>query len=187
MRIYTRSGDEGETGLLSGERIPKNHPIPEANGTVDELNCAVGLIVSSLEPEHEALIEELREIQSTLVVAGSLLSASRGSPRRRELQPITTETSRVLEEAIDRMTAALPELTGFILPGGHLAGALAHAARAVCRRAERRVVALVFGEDDADEDLKGIAVYLNRLSDYCFVLARYCNLLHGVADTPGKK
>jgi cob(I)alamin adenosyltransferase len=187
VKIYTRSGDEGETDLLSGERIPKNHPIPEANGTVDELNCALGLVVSMLGPEHESLIEELHGIQSTLLAAGSLLSARPGSQRRRELRPITAETSRSLEEAIDRMTASLPELTGFILPGGHPAGALAHAARVVCRRAERRVVALGFGEDDTDEDLKGIAVYLNRLSDYCFVLARYCNLLHGVADTPGKE
>ena len=184
MKIYTKTGDQGTTGLLSGERIPKNHPMAEANGTVDELNSALGLLASRLEPTHAAVVEELRAIQSTLFRIGSWLATTPGADRRRDLEPIAGKHRLPLEEAVDRMTSQLPELNCFILPGGHPTAALAHAARAVCRRAERRVVALACDEHDPDEDLKGIAAYLNRLSDYCFVLARYCNLLHGVPDTP---
>ena len=181
MKIYTGTGDQGTTGLLSGERIPKDHPRAEANGTVDELDSILGLLISALDPAQAALVEELKTIQSTLFRVGSWLGTTAGSDSRRDLKRLTEEESHLLEEAIDRMVSALPPLSGFILPGGHSTAALAHVARTVCRRAERRVVALA--EQDADTDLKGVLVYLNRLSDYCFVLARHINRIRDVSET----
>jgi cob(I)alamin adenosyltransferase len=180
VKIYTRTGDDGSTGLVGGDRVPKSDARPEAYGTVDELNTAIGVLVSALTPEVADVAPELQRVQSELMSIGSRLATPSGSDRIPGLKPVGREHWEALEAAIDRMLGGLPEIRGFILPGGHQTAALAHAARAVCRRLERRVVAL----SGKDEQLGEIPAYLNRLSDYLFALARYINHCHGVSETP---
>jgi len=184
MTIYTGTGDHGQTSLFSGERVPKNHRRIEACGEVDELNSILGLLVSRLGPEEEGWVRELRAVQARLFDLGAWLSTTGGSESARFLSKITPETSRALEERMDRMEETLPGLTSFILPGGHELAAWAHLARAVCRRVERRVVALASPREQASEVPSGVLVYLNRLSDYLFVLARSLNQRHGQEDVP---
>lgn len=186
MKIYTGAGDRGQTSLLSGERVSKSHMRVDACGDIDELNSTLGALVAAL-PESPAvnssaagLAAELQHIQSTLFIVGARLATMPDSPAMATLAPITPAHSKQLEAAMDRMDAELPELASFILPGGHPAATWAHVARAVCRRAERHVVRL--GEAQDSEQLYPIIVYLNRLSDYLFVLARYCNKVAGVDD-----
>ena len=165
MKIYTRTGDAGETSLFGGDRVPKNDPRIEAYGTADELNSFIGLARATW--PSSPIDAELAAIQSDLFDLGARLAAP-GSDRFRGVGP-----SRIgdLEGAIDRMEGELMPLRNFILPGGTLAAAHLHVARTVCRRAERLVAAL--GEDVA---------YMNRLADYLFVAARYANARQGVAD-----
>lgn len=159
MKIYTKTGDKGETSLLGGTRVSKAHQKIEAYGTVDELNAIVGMLVSS----DDRYIEILKEIQNNLFNIGSLLATEREVNFK--LPEIVEEDITRLEKAIDEMNDFLPELRTFVLPGGNMSNAYAHMARTVCRRAERRVVVL-----DGDQDI--IIRYLNRLSDYFFVLGR---------------
>lgn len=185
MKIYTGTGDRGKTSLFSGERISKSNPRIEAYGDLDELNSTVGAVAAAMETPDQTLKAELRLVQRWLLEAGAWLATIPGSPSTQFLKPFTGEPATTLETAIDRMNDALPELKHFVLPGGHLSASLAHMARTVCRRAERRMVALV--EHDTDppasaDTLNHIQVFLNRLSDYLFVVARYCNLLHGQGD-----
>lgn len=169
VKVYTKSGDEGETSLYSGGRVAKDHPRIEAYGTVDELNSVLGLL--STEPMPEVVIGRIREIQSALFSIGSSLA-----DRESKLPPQTGEwKTEPLEEWIDAMDETLAELRAFILPGGCRGAGLAHVARSVCRRAERRVLAV-------DGAHPGIVPYLNRLSDALFVLARSLNAHHGIAD-----
>jgi len=151
---------------------------------VDELNACLGLLVSNLPAKETGLIREIREIQSILFDVGALLSSSAGSPLLRSLRHIREEDIRALERNIDQMEEGLPPLTGFILPGGHPCSSLAHVSRAVCRRAERRAAALA---GEGKEDVGSVLVYLNRLSDYLFVLARHLNRVMGVPDIPWKR
>jgi cob(I)alamin adenosyltransferase len=182
MKIYTGSGDRGRTSLFSGERVSKSNPRVEAYGDVDELNSILGVLLTSLPSNQTRLAKEIQRIQADLFHVGGWLAITPGSPVSGDLKKITEEHSQTLEKAIDRMEKNLPTLRDFLLPGGHISSAWAHMARAVCRRAERRVVGL----EDAGQ-LSSVIVYLNRLSDYLFVLARHCNRLQGLTDTIWQK
>jgi cob(I)alamin adenosyltransferase len=151
---------------------------------VDELNAVLGMLCSMLSKELSGPIAEIQWIQSSLFQVGALLATTPGSPSFVPLKAIREEQIKFLEAAIDRMDRELPELRLFILPGGHSFAAWAHVARAVCRRTERRAVRL-FSEVKGGEDkekLRGAVVFLNRLSDYLFVFARYCNHVYRVEE-----
>jgi cob(I)alamin adenosyltransferase len=168
-RIYTKSGDSGETGLGDGRRVAKDHPRVEAYGTVDELNAVLGLLTAVPGVMEEEL---LRSVQNDLFDVGADLCMPSGP----EEQPgqrlrITPEQAERLERAIDRLNEPLKPLTSFVLPGGTPAAAWLHLARTVCRRAERAAVSL--GRDEPVNP--HVVVYLNRLSDLLFVLARVAN------------
>ncbi len=165
FKIYTKKGDTGETGLYGGQRLPKDHIRIDAYGTVDELNAYVGLLRDHL--PDPSFYPALLDIQKTLFNIGSHLAAM---PKMQAKLPAISEGDiRRLELDIDAMEAVLPPLTVFILPGGHPLVSLAHVARTVCRRAERQVVAL-----HRQEPVDAVLIrYLNRLSDYFFVLARH--------------
>ncbi len=174
MRIYTRTGDGGETGLIDGSRVPKDHGRVAACGEVDELNSLLGLaLATAAKPDampDPDLTELLRQVQRDLFSMGARLADPRASESARGSKAMLGEEHvRRLEQAIDAREAELAPLRAFILPGGSPLGALLHAARAVCRRAERALVALA--RDAAVEPL--LVVYLNRLSDLLFVLARH--------------
>lgn len=189
MKIYTGSGDRGKTSLFSGERVTKSHERIEAYGDVDELNSVLGAIVASLPEEETNLIQEIQNIQSDLLHVGAWLATTSESPSLKLIEEITDDHINALEQAIDRMDEKLPPLKDFILPGGHISAAWAHLARTICRRAERHVVRLAATpeENKLTDQLRGVLVFINRLSDYLFVLARYCNRIRGVPDTVWKK
>jgi cob(I)alamin adenosyltransferase len=169
-RIYTKSGDQGDTGLGDGSRVPKDHPRVAAYGSVDELNAVLGLIVNQCPQAAE--IELVRSIQNDLFDVGAdlCLPQPAGEAPGAHLR-VRAEQAERLEQAIDRLNVSLSPLTSFILPGGSSAAAWCHLARTVCRRAEREVVALARGEPVNPQ----VIVYLNRLSDLLFVLARVYN------------
>ncbi len=189
MKIYTGSGDRGKTSLFSGERVSKSDQRVEAYGDVDELNSFLGGLVSSLSPEEIELAKEIQQIQSDLLHIGSWLAVTPGSSAAAELKEVTKEQIKTIEAAIDRLDSTLPTLKDFLLPGGHISASWAHVTRTVCRRAERHVIWLTgeTAEDETPEQLRTIVVYLNRLSDYLFVLARHCNKLQGVPDIVWEK
>jgi cob(I)alamin adenosyltransferase len=169
-RIYTKTGDKGETALGDQTRVSKDHPRVAAYGTVDELNAVLGLLLA----QHQGLpdTELLRNIQNDLFDVGADLCV----PRPPDEQPgarlrVRPEQTTRLEAAIDRLNALLHPLTSFVLPGGQSPAAWCHLARTVCRRAERAVVSLSHSEDVNPE----VIIYLNRLSDLLFVLARVYN------------
>ncbi len=174
-RIYTRSGDRGDTGLIGGRRVRKDHARVEAYGAVDEVNSQLGLVRTLLsDPTVAALLDD---IQHRLFDLGAELATPSGA-RSRTTTSITAAHVQALEDAIDRYQAMLPALREFILPGGTPLAAALHVARTVSRRAERRTVTL-----SRRERLNGeIVKYLNRLSDLLFVLARWANHLAGQRD-----
>jgi len=176
VRIYTKTGDDGTTGLLGAGRVSKDAVRVDAYGTVDELNAALGVArAHSLDADADAL---LARIQDELFVLGSALADP--APEGRFHRAITAQHVQTLESAIDGLEDELPSLAHFILPGGCPAAAQIHLARAVCRRAERAAVALSLA---AGEDVSPVViVYLNRLSDLLFVLGRSVNRRAGVAD-----
>jgi cob(I)alamin adenosyltransferase len=180
VKIYTRTGDRGETGLFGGERVPKDHPRVAAYGAVDELNAAVGLARALDPPAFED--ELLQRIQRQLFTVGAELATPDPARLANALGGPPTGESDVteLEQAIDRLEAGLPPLKAFILPGGSPRGAALHVARTVCRRAERRVVGLARQTAISP----AIVRYLNRLSDLLFVLARAANARAGAGDLP---
>ena len=179
------SGDRGMTSLLSGERVPKTHPRVEACGDLDELASVLGACAAALTAGGDELKAEIRDIQGMLLHIGAALATSDDSPTAAKLRRVSAEDTGKLERAIERLERALPPLQGFILPGGHPSAALAHVARTVCRRAERRVLATGAGGTPPEGSrLAAIVAWLNRLSTYLFVLARSCNAAHGVAETP---
>jgi cob(I)alamin adenosyltransferase len=165
MKIYTKTGDKGQTSLIGGTRVPKHHLRIESYGTVDELNSYIGLIRDQQVSEHQQNL--LKEIQDRLFTIGSAL-ASDPEKSKMKIPDLHQEDIELLEKEIDTMTADLPELRHFILPGGSNAVSFCHLARCVCRRAERICVHL---SEDSFVDEK-VMVYLNRLSDYLFVLSR---------------
>lgn len=176
MKIYTKTGDKGTTSLYGGSKVSKNNLRIMAYGTVDELNSCLG-IIRSYQIQQE-ILEELIEIQKTLFHLGAELATpndklylANGKCRLPKL--IQNSDIELLESRIDKMESKLPQLTHFILPGGNLAAAHAQLARTVCRRAERVVVGLSDVEEIREEVLK----YLNRLSDYLFVLGRFLSQL----------
>jgi len=189
MKIYTGSGDRGKTSLFSGERVPKDNERIDAYGDLDELNSVIGALIAALPRQTEDLRQELEKFQSDLFHIGAWLATSPGAPAAAALQPLDPDGAAALERFIDRIDATLPPLTGFILPGGHPGASWAHIARTVCRRTERRVVRLSAGIAHAESavQLSRAVVYLNRLSDYFFVLARHINRLQGIEDTSWKR
>lgn len=178
MKIYTRTGDTGETALFSGSRVSKHHPRIQAYGTVDETNAIIGMARAHIVGVEAAaaLDHMLGRIQNELFVVGADLATP--SEARASVPRIGASHVLVLEQDIDRLDADLPELKKFILPGGHPAAAALHVARTVCRRAERETVAGV-EEHGLSRD---VVVYLNRLSDFLFVAARWANRSAGLAD-----
>lgn len=182
MKIYTRTGDTGETGLFGGGRVPKDHHRVEAYGAVDELNAVLGLTISQLRAEGSAeLAERLQLIQADLFDLGAHLatpSAEEGGRATAHLPDLSPDRVGEMERWMDEAESELEPLRNFILPGGVEAAARLHLARTVCRRAERRVTTLS-READLDERL---VIYLNRLSDLLFVLARLANRRGGGKD-----
>jgi cob(I)alamin adenosyltransferase len=176
MRIYTKTGDAGETGLFGGGRVPKDHPRVRAYGEVDELNAAVGIAAALEPPEFE--LPALQAIQRDLFTIGAELATPDPAKVRGAVALATSQVS-ALERVIDAYEARLEPLKNFILPGGTPKAAALHLARTVCRRAERAVVAL-----SHDQQINATIVhYLNRLSDLLFVLARAVNAQAGNPDT----
>lgn len=173
-KIYTKTGDDGTTGLFGGARLPKDHIRIEAYGTVDELNAVIGLLMSgTTEPQ---VLELLQTIQSRLFTVGSNLASD---PAKDMITPdLLDEDVQLIERAIDKMQEELPPLRHFILPGGSMAISTAHLARTICRRAERRVVSLAH----ISEVEHIILLYLNRLSDFFFVLSRWLGAKEGVEE-----
>lgn len=184
MKIYTRTGDGGETGLLGGGRVPKDHRRVEAYGEVDELNATLGLAIAAAEDAGlESLLPRLRLLQEDLFALGAHLAApaaGTGEGAARHLPPLPTERVGLMEEWIDELEEGLPPLRNFVLPGGSETAARLHVARAVCRRAERRVLTLASSEAVEEE----VLVYLNRLSDLLFTLARAANSAARRDDIP---
>lgn len=178
QRIYTRTGDEGDTGLFGGGRVPKDHPRVEAYGDIDELNAAIGL-ARSIE-SMPRIDEVLAPVQRDLFSLGALLATPDREKMREQLAKARLDNERIaqLERAIDDCDAELEPLKAFVLPGGTPKAAALHVARTVCRRAERRVVALM--RDDEVPVLAGI--YLNRLSDLLFMLARVATKRAGAGE-----
>jgi cob(I)alamin adenosyltransferase len=173
MKVYTKTGDKGETSLLSGGRVPKDHHRIEAYGTVDELNSVLGLLLCESLPEDSE--RELVAVQNSLFAVGAVLADPMG---RADHDPKDWAVESI-ERWIDSMDSELEQLRSFVLPGGTRSAALAHLGRTVCRRCERRVFTLA-----AQEELpQGLLPYLNRISDALFVLARYLNAKAGVQDT----
>ena len=174
-KIYTKTGDKGETSLIGGKRVPKDHLRIEAYGTVDELNSFVGLIRDHDINSHYN--EILLQIQECLFIAESLLAKDE-TDKIIQLPCLKESDITLLETEIDVMNEELPELTNFILPGGGMAASYAHVARCVCRRAERIIITL----SDKMQVQEIIIKYINRLSDYFFVLARKLAQDAGASD-----
>jgi len=189
MKIYTGSGDRGKTSLFSGQRVLKSHIRVEACGEIDELNSMLGALASGIRETNPPIVAEIQKIQSCLLHIGAWLSTTPGSSFRSEIEAIPADAILFLEQAIDRMAAELPELKDFLLPGGHPSAAWSHVARAVCRRVERHVVRLVSETESPDGSRSGATplVFLNRLSDYLFELARFLNQTFNVSETSWKK
>jgi cob(I)alamin adenosyltransferase len=176
VRIYTKTGDSGETSLFDNTRVPKSDARVDAYGEVDELNAVLGTVgASGIDVD---LNTELEKIQKELFAIGARLADPRARIAERVTKAMVSEQDITrLERLIDRLEAEVPPLRRFILPGGSPSGALLHQARTVCRRAERRIVAL--GKDAVDAI---VIVYLNRLSDLLFVMARAANHRAGVPE-----
>ena len=175
MKLYTKGGDEGTTSLRTGVRVPKNHPRVSAYAGLDETNTAIGAVVAACEDEQTATT--LRRIQSELFVLGAELATPEGEKTDRGIDE--SHVAR-LEQWIDEASEEVPPLTGFVLPGGSVTGAGLHVARATCRRAERAMVDLAQQEAVG----KWAMVYVNRLSDLFFALARRANHRAGIGDSP---
>ena len=179
FKIYTKSGDKGQTSLFDGSRLPKHHIRIESYGTVDELNAHIGLLRD--QADRGDVRAQLLSIQHLLFVVGSQLAAgAKPSPHIPEMPDGAVET---LENAIDELTEQLPPLRSFILPGGHVAVSQCHVARTVCRRAERLAVAL----SEIEPVPPILITYLNRLSDYLFTLCRFLSHHFGAEEIKWEK
>jgi len=181
MKIYTKTGDAGETGLFGGPRVAKDDQRIEAYGTVDELNAVIGMVRAATPP---AIIDEvLGRVQHELFVVGAELATPQ--PKQKGVPVISDAHIAAAERDIDRLEERLPPLKEFILPGGTSVAAQIHLARAVCRRAERRVV--TFAASTPESVTPALLAYLNRLGDLLFVLARATNHHAGRGETAWKK
>ena len=176
-KIYTKTGDTGKTSLIGGKKVPKSHIRIQAYGTVDELNAFTGLLNDQLSDAHIRGL--LLEVQDRLFTIGSSLACDPDKEIAMRIPDLKESDILLLENEIDQMNANLPEMKSFILPGGHVSVSTAHICRTICRRAERLIVEL-----DEKEHLGQplIIKYLNRLSDYFFVLARYIGHLLGAEE-----
>ena len=175
MRIYTKTGDKGDTSLFGGQRVPKDALRIEAYGTIDELNAVLGCVLA--DNSDSDLDMMLIQIQNQLFELGADLATPR-SGGKGKVRRIAAEDSAVLEGSIDKFQSSLQPLNNFILPGGSRTASYLHLARTVCRRAERIVVRLSRNEDIGEE----VIVFLNRLSDLLFVLSRFMNQKAGIAE-----
>jgi cob(I)alamin adenosyltransferase len=165
-KIYTKKGDKGQTSLIGGSRVPKDHLRIESYGTIDELNSFIGLLHDAAADEHARVM--LKEIQDRLFTIGSSLASDTGSSMR--IPDLHKQDIQLLEKEMDQMNDALPPMKSFVLPGGHATVSAAHIARCVCRRAERCCVHM---QENGLPVEPLVLEYLNRLSDYLFVLARH--------------
>ena len=165
--LYTGSGDDGTTSLAGGVRVPKTHQRLEAYGTIDELNSFIGLLITEIDDVR--ILDLMKFVQHKLFVVGSLLATD---PKQTKLKPetrITTENISLLEQGIDLLDSELSSMKGFVLPGGCRTAALAHVSRTVCRRAERQIFRL----NEVVPIDKSVLIFMNRLSDLLFVIARH--------------
>jgi len=181
MKIYTKTGDDGSTGLFGGPRVRKDDPRIEAYGTVDELNAALAMAQAEALPA--AISTVIERVQHELFAIGAQLATP--VPAAHSTALLRDEHLQALEAEIDRFEATLPALKEFILPGGTPAATRLHFARTICRRAERRLITLVAGTREAVDPR--MQIYLNRLSDLLFVLARAANQAANHPDVPWKK
>lgn len=166
LKIYTKTGDQGTTALFKGKRVPKHHLRIESYGNLDELNSWLGLIRDQDIAPHYKMV--LCKIQEQLFTAGAILATEPDKDKRLKIPRMQAKDSIFLEKEIDQMNEALPPMTHFILPGGHTTVSYCHVARTICRRAERAIVLL----HEAAAQPEPLLAYINRLSDYLFVLAR---------------
>ncbi len=179
MKIYTKTGDKGMTGLFGGARVSKDSPRIAAYGEIDELNALLGIVRA--ETDHVPVKNTLATIQTTLFTLGAQLASPKADPK---IERITSSHIDFLERQIDAITETLPSLKNFIIPGGGRTSAFIHLGRTVCRRAERAIVHLMsLPNEQVDEWL---LIYMNRLSDFLFVLARLANTLEKIQDIPWK-
>jgi cob(I)alamin adenosyltransferase len=177
LKIYTKTGDAGTTGLIGGTKVSKSNMRIETYGTIDELNSYIGLVNDNCNDDHSKNV--LKEIQDRLFTIGSSLACDPDKEQKMKIPDLEESDVELLENEIDKMNETLPEMKSFILPGGHVAVSTTHVARCVCRRAERWCVNMQEHELFV-EPL--IIKYLNRLSDYLFMLARYIGHLLQVAE-----
>jgi cob(I)alamin adenosyltransferase len=184
MKIYTGTGDRGKTSLFSGQRVSKANARIEAYGDMDELNSIIGAMAANLDSAHSNLVADLQQIQSDLFTISALLATTPDSSSMETIASIEDEHIEFLERSIDGMEQTLPDLKGFILPGGHPTAAWAHIARTVCRRTERRMVGFLdtSHKEHVPDSYHRALIYINRLSDYFFMLARHCNHLFNTPD-----
>lgn len=181
MKIYTKTGDKGKTSLIGGTKVSKSHIRIETYGTVDELNSYIGLVNDhTFNPETKVM---LKEIQDRLFTIGSSLACDPDKDTKMKIPDLHESDVQLLEDTMDKMDAQLEPMKSFILPGGHVAVSTAHIARCVCRRAERLCVAM----QEQDMFLEPLVLkYLNRLSDYLFMLSRFLAHELGVNEIPWK-
>ena len=181
MKIYTKTGDKGNTSLIGGTKVPKSDVRIDTYGTVDELNSWIGLINDQLNDEEFRPV--LKEVQDRLFTIGSSLATDADKEPKMKLPDLKASDIEFLEKQIDEMTAQLPPMKSFILPGGHVAVSSIHVTRCVCRRAERLAVGMQQHDLFVDQQ---VIQYLNRLSDYLFTLGRYAAQKLGAEEIPWK-
>lgn len=181
LKIYTKTGDTGNTSLIGGTKVPKSHIRIDTYGTVDELNSYIGLCNDQLQDAESKHL--LKEIQDRLFTIGSSLACDPDREPMMKIPDLKESDVVLLEQEIDRMNEKVPPMRSFILPGGHVAVSSLHVARCICRRAERLCVELQQSGGFVDAL---VIKYLNRLSDYLFVLSRYIGHLLGVEEVPWK-
>lgn len=178
FKIYTKTGDKGTTGLIGGTRISKAAIRIEAYGTVDELNSWIGVINTHFESNEANIL--LKKIQDNLFTIGSSLACDPDKDTKMYIPNFDNNSISELENAMDKMNAELPELKNFVLPGGDKTASFCHVARCVCRRAERICVAM---QDEGQQLEDYVVIYLNRLSDYLFMLSRFIVLKNNGTET----
>ena len=177
--IYTKTGDKGMTSLVGGQRVSKTDLRLEAYGTVDELNSQLGLLLTEVSDASDHAL--LNEVQNHLFVVGGYLATDQSTTQLRAQSVVTPAMIESLEKAVDETDSSLPKLRAFVLPGGTRGASIAHVCRTVCRRAERRILALnnqLKERNEAELDANVLS-YMNRLSDFLFVLARKMNIIEG--------
>jgi cob(I)alamin adenosyltransferase len=181
FKIYTKTGDLGKTSLIGGTKVPKSHLRIDSYGTIDELNSYIGLVSDLISDSNSKII--LKEIQDRLFTVGSSLACDPDKEPLMKIPDLKEKDIELLEKEIDKMNEALPAMKFFILPGGHQAVSTTHVARCVCRRAERSCVNM----QEHELFVEPLVIkYVNRLSDYLFVLARYIGHLLKVEEIPWK-